>query len=151
MTPKLFFQLNFYRATNKGKKRIYLTSDGELPPISDEAGKYHENSSEKLSKIIKDLNDAFGTNFTDNDRIYLYAVKSSLLKNNDLMDKIKNNSKQKVKAVFGRYFEKEMGELLNNNIDFYKKIVDNEKLRNEVRSALFELIYLDYSKNKKHA
>ena len=44
-----------------------------------------------------------------------------------------------------------MGELLNSNIGFYKKIVDNEKLRNEVRSTLFELIYIDYSKNKKHA
>jgi type I restriction enzyme R subunit len=144
-------QLNFYKTTNKGKKRIFLTSEGKIPPISDEAGEYHENGTEKLSKIIKDLNDAFGTNFTDNDRIYLYVVKSNLLKNNDLIKKIKNNSKQKVRAIFGKYFEEEMDALLNNNIGFYKKIVDNEKLRNEVRSALFELIYLDYSKNIKHA
>ena len=144
-------QLDFYKATNKDKKRIVLTSDGKIPPISDEAGEYHENGTEKLSKIIKDLNDAFGTNFTDADKVFLYSVKFNLLRNDDLMEKIKNNSKQKVKAVFGRYFEKEMGELLNSNIGFYKKIVDNEKLRNELRSALFELIYLDYSKNKKHA
>jgi len=144
-------QLNFYKVTNKGTKSIGLTSDGKIPPISDGGGEYRENGTEELSKIIKDLNDAFGTNFTDSDRIYLYVVKSNLLKNNDLIKKIKSNSKQKVKAVFGKYFEEEMGALLNNNIGFYKKIVDNEKLRNEVKSALFELIYLDYSRNKKHA
>ena len=132
-------------------KSIYLIPDGKIPLISDEAGEYYENGIERLSKIIKDLNDAFGTNFTDADKIFLHTVKLNLLRNDDLIDKIKNNSKQNVKAVFGKYFEKEVGELLNSNIGFYKKIVDNEKLRNEVRSALFELIYIDYSKNKKHA
>ncbi len=32
---------------------------------------------------------------------------------------------------------------------FYKKLVDNEKLRLTLKSALFELVYLEYVKKKK--
>ena len=39
-----------------------------------------------------------------------------------------------------------MTELLNSNMDFYKRVVDNDKLRNTLKLALFELLYEDYPK-----
>ena len=34
-------------------------------------------------------------------------------------------------------------------MNFYKRIVDNEKLRKKIESALFELVYFEFNKYKK--
>ncbi|MCD6579284.1 DEAD/DEAH box helicase family protein, partial [bacterium] len=127
---------------------IPLMSGEELNPISDEAGKKTRDTSEKLSLILKELNDAFGTKFSEDDKVFLTRVKNNLLTNTDLLNKIENNSKQNVKAIFDKYFNDEMTELLNNDMGFYKKIVDNEKLRKKLKSSLLSLIYFEYNQMK---
>lgn len=143
-------ELDFYKTVNKGYKKITLAGeDGEVTGITDDIGKYIEEEEAKLSKIIKDLNDAFGTDFNDDDRVFLQRTKNNLLMNGDLIKKIKNNTKQNVKMIFGKYFEKEMHDLLSSDQNLYKRIIDNEQLRDKVRSSLFELVYSDYKKNNK--
>ena len=135
-------ELDSYKIVKKGYKKISLTEEeGKVSGIADDIGKYLEEEEARLSKIIKDLNEAFGTEFTDDDRVFLQRTKDNLLRNEDLIKKIKSNSKQNVKMVFGKYFEKEMHDLLDRNQNLYKRIVDNEQLRDKVRAALFELIY----------
>jgi len=34
--------------------------------------------------------------------------------------------------------------LLKSNMDFYKRVVDNEKLRDKLKVALFDLLYEDF-------
>ena len=73
-------------------------------------------------------------------------VKANLLGNEELIQKMEHNSPENVKAVFEKYFDREMTELLNSNMDFYKRVVDNDKLRNTLKLALFDLLYEDYPK-----
>ena len=141
--------MDSYKIVKKEKKEIVIQSEGELKPISSGVGEYAPEINTKLSKIIKDLNDAFGTNFSEDDKIFLGRVKDNLLDNKDLIDKIEHNSKENVKAVFDKFFWKEVGKLLRNNQELYKRIVDNEKLREKLKSALFELVYYEYNKLKK--
>ncbi|MCB4791966.1 MAG: DEAD/DEAH box helicase family protein [Elusimicrobia bacterium] len=135
-----------YKIVDKGKKEIGLTAGESLKPMSEEAGRYSAEASKKLSTILKDLNEAFGTDFNGDDKIFLTRVKDNLLDNSDLTNKIENNSKQNVRAVFDKYFEDEMSKLLNSNMKFYKKLVENDKLREKLKYALFELIYKEYNK-----
>lgn len=141
--------MDSYKIVNKGQKEIKLTSDGELKPISAGVGEFFPEINQKLSKIIKDLNDAFGTDFNDDDKVFLGRIKDNLLENKDLLNKLEHNSKDNVKAVFDDYFNKEMTKLLSSNMKFYKKLVDNDKLRAKLKSALFDLVYLEYNKKKK--
>ena len=141
--------IDSYKIVKKGKKEIALQGKGELKPISDTVGEFAEEINEKLSKILKQLNDAFGTDFTDDDRVFLSRVKSNLLDNADLMNKVEHNSKDNVKAVFDRFFNEEMVKLLNSNMKFYKRIVDNDKLKRKLKSALFDLVYFEFNKKKK--
>lgn len=140
--------IDSYKIVKKGKKEIELESAGELEPMSSGAGAFAPDINTKLSKIIKDLNEAFGTKFNDDDKVFLGRVKDNLLKNKELVNKMEHNSKQNVKAVFDKYFNQEMTELLNSNMKFYKRIVDNEKLKKQLKSALFELLYFEYDKLK---
>ncbi|MCW4000583.1 MAG: DEAD/DEAH box helicase family protein [Candidatus Bathyarchaeota archaeon] len=138
-----------YKIVNKGQKEIKLSSDGELKPISATVGKFAPEIKEKLSKIISALNDAFGTDFNEDDRVFLGTIQENLLKNKDLQKKLEHNSKENVKVIFNRYFDDEMTKLLNSNMKFYKRIVDNEKLREKLKSALFDLVYYQYVRQKK--
>tara|TARA_Y100000310_G_C20029045_1_gene510932 strand:- start:8 stop:460 length:453 start_codon:yes stop_codon:yes gene_type:complete len=142
--------MDSYKIVKKGKKEIKINGEGELKPISESVGEFREDSYQKLSKILKEINDAFGTDFTEDDKVFLGRVKDHLLDNKDLMNKMEHNSKQNVKAVFDRYFNQEMTKLLNSNMKFYKKLVDNDKLRLKLKSSLFDLLYFEFNKKKKH-
>ena len=54
-----------------------------------------------------------------------------------------------MKAIFEHFFDTEITKLLNGNMNFYKKLVDNDKLRHRVREDVFDLIYYEYKKTKK--
>lgn len=137
--------MDTYKIEDKGKIQINLGAEGGLKPPSSGAG-YQEEEKAKLSQIIKDINDAFGTDFTDDDRVFLERVRSNLLGNKELLKKMEHNAPENVKAIFERYFNQEMTELLNSNIDFYKRVVDNEELRDTLKLALFELLYKEFDK-----
>ena len=62
---------------------------------------------------------------------------------------MEHNSKENVKAVFDKYFNQEMTGLLKSNMKFYKRLVDNEKLKKKLKSALFDLMYFEFNKIKK--
>jgi len=141
--------IDSYKIVKKGKKEIGIVADGELQPISSGVGGYTPDINAKLSKIIKDLNDAFGTNFTDDDRVFLGRVKDNLLGNRELINKMEHNSKENVKAIFDKYFNQELHKLLSSNIAFYKRVVDNEKLQKSLKIALFDLLYFEYDKLKR--
>lgn len=141
--------MDSYKIVNKGEKEIKLQSEGELKPITAGVGEYAPDINTKLSKILQALNDAFGTDFTDDDKVFLGRVKDNLLENKELLEKMEHNSKENVKAVFDKYFNKEMTDLLNSNMNFYKRIVDNEKLKTKLKTALFDLMYYEFNKLKK--
>jgi type I restriction enzyme R subunit len=141
--------IDSYKIVKKGKKGIKVESEGELMPLSGSVGESPPDIYGRLSKIIKDLNDAFGTNFTDDDKVFLGRVKDNLLENEELINKMEHNSKENVRVVFDKYFNLEMNKLLNSNMEFYKRIVDNEKLEKQLKSLLFELVYSEFIKNEK--
>lgn len=141
--------IDSYTIKDKGKKEIKLTGYGELKPTSDVGGEPIPLYNEVLSVIVKELNEAFGTDFTDDDKLFLAGIKNHLMENEGLKKKIKSNSKRKVKVVFDSYFNEEMKVLLNNNIEFYRRIVDNEKLKTQLKSLLFDSIYSAFIKEIK--
>ncbi|WP_429224006.1 type I restriction endonuclease subunit R [Methanobacterium oryzae] len=140
--------MDSYKIVDNGETAIPLVGEGELKPISDGVGGYNPDEKSRLSKIIEDMNDAFGTDFTDDDKVFLERVKDNLLENEELLNKMEHNSRENVKAVFDKYFNEEMTHLLKSNMNFYKRVVDNEKLRDKLKAELFKLLYLEYEKEK---
>lgn len=140
--------MDSYKIVDKGETSIPLMGGGELKTMSDGVGEYSPDEKSRLSKIIEDMNDAFGTDFTDDDKVFLERVKDNLLENEELLNKMEHNSKENVKAVFDKYFNEEMTGLLKSNMNFYKRVVDNEKLRDKLKAELFKLLYLEYEKEK---
>lgn len=141
--------IDSYKITKKGEKVITIESDGELDSMTEGIGQFAPETNTKLSEIIKELNDAFGTIFSVDDKVFLKRVKDNLLDNKDLINKIKHNSKENVKTVFDKYFWGEMTKLLKSNEQLYKRVVDSEQVKDKLKSSLFELIYGEFNKKKR--
>ena len=139
--------MDSYKVVEEGETSLDPVGDGMLKPPSGGDTGFREEEKARLSQIIQDLNDAFGTDFTDDDRVFLERVKDNLLGNEELVNKMEHNSPENVRAVFDKYFNQEMSGLLKSNMDFYKRVVDNEKLRDKLKIALFNLLYDDFKKN----
>jgi len=138
--------IDSYKIVNKWEKSISLEADWELKSMSSWWAWFIETKEEELSTIIKTLNDTFWTDFTDEDKVFVWRMMNNLQNNEELKSKIKNNSKENVLAVFDNYFDDVMIQILNNNTGFYKKIVDNEKIKSRLKENLFQMIY---NENKK--
>jgi len=139
--------IDSYKIMDKDEISIQLESDGELKPASNGAAVYPSDERAKLSDIIQELNDVYGTDFNDDDQVFLERVKTNLLNNDDLVKKMEHNPPENVKAVFDKYFSQEMTGLLNSNLELYKRVIDNSKLREKLKSDLFELLYEEFEKN----
>ena len=61
--------------------------------------------------------------------------------NEELSDKIKNNSKENVAAIFDDYFDDVLNGLIDGNFAFYRKIMDNHVLKNKLKKLLLDAIY----------
>lgn len=133
--------LDSYKIINKWEKSISLDADGELASMSSGWGWFIEMKEEELSTIIKTLNDTFGTDFTDDDKVLVGRMMNNLQNNDELKNKIKNNSKENVLAVFDIYFEWAMSKIFDDNLWFYKKIVDNDKIKKRLKDNLFQMMY----------
>ena len=140
--------MDSYKIQDKGLIEISLSPAGALKPISETAGKYSEETSKKLSMIVKELNEAYGTKFSEDDKVFIGRVRDNLVNNPELIERIQNNSKQNVRAIFDRFMDEEIAKLLSSDMNLYKRIVDNEKLRKRLESALFDLVYQEFNKKK---
>jgi len=136
-----------YKLVNKWEQKIELISDGELKPLSSGWWWYIERVDEKLSTIIQKLNDSFSTDFWDDDKVFVGRMMDILKDNDELKKKFQNNSKDAVKSVFPEYFDDVMVDILTKNTNFYKKIVDNDVLKEKLKVMLFDLVY-EESKQK---
>jgi type I restriction enzyme R subunit len=91
-----------------------------------------------LSKIIKEINERFGTAFNSEDKLILNTLSKKLLNNQALEGSIKNNSKDAAKIKFNALFQEELITMLNSHFDLYKKLDESPELKSFVNDRIFE-------------
>ncbi len=125
-----------------GQTSITLENeDGALEPIAGRGRGKNEDENEVLSKIIKEVNERFGTTFSEEDRIILNNLTKRLLDHNALAGAVKNNNSQDaVKVKFDEVFEKELISMFRNNFDLYQKLDSNADLKDYVNRKMFDFI-----------
>jgi type I restriction enzyme R subunit len=112
------------------------------PPFSTEVGgtqTEEEEPEDFLSHIIEVLNESFGSNLTDDDKIKLQKINNKLKENEELRKvHLSDNSENNKRYFFNKLFDKELLDLVKTDLDFYKNV--SEPKRNEfIKNLMFEI------------
>ena len=93
---------------------------------------------EPLSRIIRELNDRFGTDFTDEDRIFIQQLEERLAGDKALAASIKVNTPDNARLTFNYVVNDRLQEMVDTNFKFYKRITDDQQFGKYFLDWLFE-------------
>ena len=129
-------ELEYLRIEDKGTKAIKLQSE-ELHNGGANAGVAKEEDDELLSVLIDHLNDAFGAQWTEADKI-MKAVADKVCEDEEFVQRARTNSMNDLRAIFGDVLmnalmailsdSQDMYESFNENPDTYMRIMNNDLL-----------------------
>lgn len=128
-----------YKLVHRGQDAIRLEDElGKLDPM--QSGQKGEDIKEhdRLSKIINDINDRFGTEFSVEDVVITNQLGERLVNNPMLQGSIKNNTRDAAKIKFDEVLGQELVEMLNRHFDFYKKLDKNPDLKTYFGEKMFD-------------
>ncbi|MHB1811393.1 MAG: type I restriction endonuclease subunit R [Thermoplasmataceae archaeon] len=125
---------------NQGEIRL-RDSEKTLAPKQSLEYHYPEEEEEPLSRIIEEMNDRYGTEFSDSDKVILLRLKNSLETNQDLKTSAKINSQENFKLSFRHMFDEVLLSFIADHFAFYKKVNDNKNLKKDLVDNIFSMVY----------
>jgi type I restriction enzyme, R subunit len=112
---------------------------GILDPMQEKtpAGKDDEHV-DPLSEILRRLNERFGANLTEEDRVTLRHVAQKLEKDNALDASARVNTRENVRLTFDHKFNDIFQDIINSNFDLYRRATDDETFGTALKDYLFD-------------
>jgi type I restriction enzyme R subunit len=122
---------------------LALTSEtGEVASFFGEGkGGQQEMDLEHLSSIVEVLNERFGTDLTDVDKLLLDQFEEDWVADGELSDQARNNSLENFGLVFDRKFLQTIISRTDANDEIFKKILDDEDFRAAMESHYLRKVY----------
>ncbi|QSJ19755.1 type I restriction endonuclease subunit R [Nostoc sp. UHCC 0702] len=94
-----------------------------------------------LSEIIAELNQRFGTDFSDTDRVFFAELKTRLVANGSLQASAKVNTRGNVQLLHDALFDAVLQTMIDSNFEMFKRINDNEDFGRLIRKKIFDQVY----------
>jgi type I restriction enzyme R subunit len=122
---------------------LALTSElGEVQTFFGEGkGSQQELELEHLSSIIEVLNDRFGTNLTDVDKLLFDQFEESWVADTELGHQAQNNSLDNFRLVFDKKFLQTIITRVDANDEIFKRILDDEDFRATLGEFYLRKVY----------
>lgn len=132
--------LQYYRVQKMFEGSIAL-SKGDSLPNDKHAGKGKKADEEAtLSELVEKLNERFGTEFGDMDKVLMQFV-ADMEKDENLRTQAQNNSKEHFKFPFTDAFMGVVVDRMVQNREFCERILDDEKFGDTVRDLMVGYVY----------
>jgi len=136
-----YVDLDSYRIQKTGEEDIDLER-GEKPlrPQNESARtrSSSEPEPEPLSKILELLNERFGYDFDEDDRVFIEQLKKNVQERDAVQKSIEVNSASDARLTFDMATEDELQDMIDNNFQLYKKITDDEAFGEMFFNLLFD-------------
>ena len=123
-------------------------TDATLDPPGFEGIKVVEPEYNLLSEIIKKVNNTYGNNLTDEDKVDLSRLNQRLIENPEIEKYMTaNNSNENKRNFFKEQFEGMMVDYVHERLEFYKKMEDNPSMKD----SIFQMIYVQLPKTSEYS
>src|SRR5690606_989235 len=140
--------LEYYRLQKikEGAIELKKNEDGELSGVT-EAGLKRKNEEEVLlSEIIHVLNDRFGTEFEEADKLFFDQIEAELLEDDTLKMQAQANKLDTFKYAFDdKFIEKLIGRM-DQNQEIFEKILEDKAFGSLVKEFIMKRIYNQLNK-----
>jgi len=121
---------------------VALTGDtGEVRAVFDGSGKKQETLEESLSHIISTLNERYGMNLTEADRLHFEGIAATLVARGALQQQAAANSVENFRIPLEKQFDEVVVQRLNEAQELTYRFLDNEAFKADVLAAYLPLIY----------
>ncbi len=106
-----------------GAKEIYALGHDELEP---------------LSQIIQTLNEHFGTDFTDDDKLCIREIEQRLSGHAALEASVRVNPPENARLTFDHVVNDLLQDMIDGHFKFYKQVTDDPEFAKTLLDWLFE-------------
>jgi len=135
--------LEYYRLQKVSEGAITLETLGEVGVSNiTEAGIQREiEEKAALSEIIDLLNERFGTDFNNADRLFFDQIEEELISDEKLQMQARNNTKDNFKYGFDEAFLSKLIERMEDYQGIFEKILDDKEFGEVVRKWMLDKVY----------
>ena len=142
--------LEYYRLQKIAEGDLVLQVQGEfgIDPTTEAGISRPKDEKDKLSNIIKVLNDKYGTDFNDADKLFFEQIEEELYRDEDLKKRALNNRLDNFKYAFEEVFINKLIERMDSNQEIFDKIMENAEFKNDVKDWLTKKIYQRFNETQ---
>ena len=135
--------LEYYRLQKIAEGGIELQKDSgaTVKPVSEAGTKKEKEEFARLSEIIKVLNDRFGTDFTEADKLFFDQIEEEMVLDGKLGVQAKSNTMDNFKYGFEDVFISKLVERMDQNQDIFNKIMEDKTFAGVVKDYLLRRVY----------
>lgn len=135
--------LEYYRLQKiaEGKITLQKDSDTAINPVSEAGTKKDKEEYAPLSEIIKILNDRFGTDFNDADKLFFDQIEEEMVMDEKLGIQAKTNTIDNFKYGFKEIFINKLIDRMDQNQDIFNKIMEDKAFRSVIEDYLLRKVY----------
>jgi len=112
--------------------------DGEIAPLVTDEKRPSVLELSRLSAIIEKINEGGGTQFTKDDTVKFTKLAETISSNENFRESMKTNAKSNLRLLFIKLFDETMADMYENDLNFYKKIEENLRIKELIKDGLFE-------------
>lgn len=139
--------LEYYRLEKEFDGAIELEStEGGFMPITGEAGR-REQKKDPLTVLIDKINDRYGTNFTEMDKV-LVQMENDYAAQEKWQSYAKNNDRKTFMLLFEKDFPNMAAKRYEQNDDFFVRMFSDPELMRQVMETVGGVLYERLKKNK---
>ena len=140
-------KLEFYKLEDTFKGTIHLSEDKMEYTATNGKGKTVEEKKEPLEEVIDKVNELFKGNFTDADRVIIYALHQRLIEDAKLK-KIAQTSNPKIfeENIFPNSFDQVAQDSYIEQTEAFTSLFENKSKYNAIMHALAEMMYREFNK-----
>ena len=124
-----------------GKIQLQKDSGAAIEPISEAGTKKDKDEYARLSEIINLLNDRFGTDFTEADKLFFDQIEEEMVMDEKLGIQAKTNTVDNFKYGFEDVFIAKLVDRMDQNQDIFNKIMEDKAFASVVKDYLLKKVY----------
>lgn len=135
--------LEYYRLQKikDGSLELITGEEGELDGLTEAGIKRSKEEKVALSEIIGVLNDRFGTEFEEADRLFFEQIEAELMQDPTLQTQARVNKLDTFKYAFEEMFIDKLIERMDQNQEIFEKILEDKSFGGLVKELMMKKIY----------